>query len=404
MSSKGSIRKLGELADLITKGTTPTSIGYKFAREGVNFLKIESIGLHGQFIPEKLDHISPECHAALKRSQLQSGDILFSIAGALGRTAMVPDEILPANTNQALAIVRLMHSREVVPAYVLLALSSGFVLEQVERNRGGVAQQNLSLAQVASFEIPLPDPEKQRRIVAILNKAFECIAVSKINAEKNLQNAREVFASQLDYEIHERGKTWEFVRLGSIVDRLTNGYVGPTRDIYKEEGVPYLLARHVKNNQLRFDGKTFVGDAFNAKHKKSILKAGDVLLVQSGHVGHSAVVPPSHEGHNCHAMIVISPKLGTVTGHFLSLYFSSPGVQHEFEGMHTGSTLKHLNCGDVKEMRVPVPSTAEQDSFVSKFERIAAETQRLESIYQRKLAGLADLRGSLLHQAFSGQL
>lgn len=77
-----------------------------------------------------------------------------------------------------------------------------------------------------------------------------------------------------------------------------NGYVGPTRTIYQESGVPYLLARHVKNNRLVFDGKTFSSDEFNRRNKKSMLKAGDVLLVQSGHIGHSAVVTDDHEGHN----------------------------------------------------------------------------------------------------------
>lgn len=77
-----------------------------------------------------------------------------------------------------------------------------------------------------------------------------------------------------------------------------NGYVGPTRTIYQESGVPYLLARHVKNNRLVFDGKTFISDEFNRRNKKSMLKAGDVLLVQSGHIGHSAVVTDDHEGHN----------------------------------------------------------------------------------------------------------
>ncbi len=157
---------------------------------------------------------------------------------------------------------------------------------------------------------------------------------------------------------------WEIKRLGDIVVRLTNGYVGPTRDIYLESGVPYLLARHVKNNQLTFDGKTFISDEFNHKNKKSMLKAGDVLLVQSGHIGHSAVVTDEHEGHNCHAMIVITPIKDMVSGHFLSLFFNSPEMQSGFENIRSGSTVPHLTCKEVKEIAVPLPPLPEQQRIV----------------------------------------
>ena len=98
--------QLSEIAELITKGTTPTTLGYEFQDEGINFLKIECFGENGEFIENKVAHISEECHEKLKRSQLKSGDILFSIAGAIGRVAIVTEEMLPANTNQALAIIR----------------------------------------------------------------------------------------------------------------------------------------------------------------------------------------------------------------------------------------------------------------------------------------------------------
>ena len=90
---------------MITKGTTPTTIGYDFLDQGINFVKIESISESGKFLPGKFAHISIECHKELRRSQLENGDILFSIAGALGRVGIVDEEILPANTNQALSII-----------------------------------------------------------------------------------------------------------------------------------------------------------------------------------------------------------------------------------------------------------------------------------------------------------
>ena len=98
--------RLGDIATVITKGTTPTTLGYDFVDDGVNFVKIESITEDGVFLTDKFAHITTECDKKLGRSQLKTNDLLFSIAGAIGRTAIVTDDILPANTNQALAIIR----------------------------------------------------------------------------------------------------------------------------------------------------------------------------------------------------------------------------------------------------------------------------------------------------------
>lgn len=192
--------------------------------------------------------------------------------------------------------------------------------------------------------------------------------------------------------------------MGDVVTRLTNGFVGPTRNIYHESGIPYLLARHVKNNRLLFDGKTFISDEFNRKNKKSMLKAGDVLLVQSGHIGHSAVVTEEHEGHNCHAMIVITLVEGAFIGPFLSLFFNSSGMKQRFQEIRSGSTVPHLTCGEVKELTVALPDLATQQRLVEHSREINEETLRLARLYERKLAAMKALKKSLLHQAFTGQL
>lgn len=160
------LEKLKNLCEVITKGTTPTSIGYEFVSEGINFLKVESIGHHGQFIESKFAYISEGCHETLGRSKLKDGDILFSIAGALGRSALVSKEILPANINQALAILRLKTDAPVDRRFLRYLLSTDFIRKQSEQNKTGVAQQNLSLSQIGSFEVPVPPIELQLEIVS----------------------------------------------------------------------------------------------------------------------------------------------------------------------------------------------------------------------------------------------
>ena len=150
--------KLGDFCDLITKGTT----GKSQSEQGkVNFVKVENLK-DNEIYP--IVKISEEEHfGSLKRSILYEGDILFSIAGTLGRTAIVKNNILPANTNQALAIIRGCK----LDAYFLLVVLSGEVVKDYIRKNPTVgAQPNLSLEQVSSLKIKIPSLEEQQAIGA----------------------------------------------------------------------------------------------------------------------------------------------------------------------------------------------------------------------------------------------
>ena len=170
--------QLSEIAEFITKGTTPTTLGYEFQEEGVNFLKIECFDENGDFVESKATHISNECHERLKRSQLKSGDILFSIAGVIGRVASVTEDMLPANTNQALAIIRISDEQVYLP-YVKLILTSPIVIEQFEKKKQGVAQLNLSLKDISEFSIPLPSKKEQIELAELFTKIINVISKRK---------------------------------------------------------------------------------------------------------------------------------------------------------------------------------------------------------------------------------
>jgi type I restriction enzyme S subunit len=193
------------------------------------------------------------------------------------------------------------------------------------------------------------------------------------------------------------------VRLGDIVYRLTNGFVGATRNIYQDDGVPYLLARQVKNNVLKFDKKTYVSNEFNIKNKKSILKKGDVLLVQSGHIGHSAVVPEKHEGDNCHAMIVITPH-EKLSGEFLSLYFHFLLLTGKILEIRTGSTVPHLTCKLVKELQIPLPAISEQIRIVALLDTVFADLEQTRAKTEQNLKNARELMNVTFQEAITGKL
>lgn len=171
------VAPLSALAGQITKGTTPTTYGYKYATSGVPFLRVENITDDGRLKLEGVKFISPETHAKLARSQLVPGDLLFSIAGALGRAALVPADLPTANINQAVARVCLK-SGGFDPRFVLHAAMGPQVEQQISLARAALAQANLNLKQVGQLMIPLPAEVEQRQISA----ALDCLQAN-VNSE-----------------------------------------------------------------------------------------------------------------------------------------------------------------------------------------------------------------------------
>ena len=162
-------RKLGQYTKLITKGTTPkdkTGIG------DVNFVKVENI-TNGKIYP--INKIKQHEHDNyLKRSRLEEKDILFSIAGTLGRTAIVNKSILPANTNQALAIIR---GYDFDTNFLITSLAGNVVKEYIQRNPTVGAQPNLSLEQVGNLLVNTPNAEEQQKIGAFFQSIDDTIAL-----------------------------------------------------------------------------------------------------------------------------------------------------------------------------------------------------------------------------------
>lgn len=151
-------RKLSELVLLITKGTTPLD---KSGNGEINFIKIENIDPSSGEITPEMKISRKEHNGYLKRSQLQENDILFSIAGTLGRVSIVKSCVLPANTNQALAIIR---TKEGDLGYLTTVLKGNAVADFIRKNPTVGAQPNLSLEQVGNIELPYPSMAEQEKI------------------------------------------------------------------------------------------------------------------------------------------------------------------------------------------------------------------------------------------------
>lgn len=183
--------KLGDLCEVITKGTTPK----QFLESGVNFIKAESLTDTGSFIRSKFASVSTEIHDTfLKRSILQAGDLLFSIAGTIGRVAKVTADILPANTNQALAILR--PKSHVNSDLIYCILKSSYFQELADGKVVHAVQPNLSLGEISNSCIRLPN---QKVLQVFIEQVSAYFAKKNVNSSQiqTLENLRDTLLPKL---------------------------------------------------------------------------------------------------------------------------------------------------------------------------------------------------------------
>lgn len=187
---------LGGQCEKITKGTTPTSIGGSFVDHGINFVKVESITQQGSIDKPNLAAIDDETHTLLKRSRLAKGDILFSIAGTIGRSCIVDETLLPANTNQAVAIIRLKEHSSLDLRFLYYQLRSEVIAQSVREGVVQAVQANFSLGQLKKLTICAPSSiHEQREIASILGTLDDKIENNRKTAATLEEMARALYRS-----------------------------------------------------------------------------------------------------------------------------------------------------------------------------------------------------------------
>ncbi|MFT7385514.1 MAG: type I restriction enzyme S subunit [Nonlabens sp.] len=165
--------ELETVASKITKGSTPTSYGYKFQTSGINFIKIENVKKGIINTSGMVNFISKEAHDSQERSKLSKDDILFSIAGTIGETCLVTEDVLPANTSQAFAIIS-GFNKCLIPGFLRLQFESFVVVKVKSKARGG-AMNNVSLGDLKALITIFPPLPEQRAIVAKIEELFSSL-------------------------------------------------------------------------------------------------------------------------------------------------------------------------------------------------------------------------------------
>ena len=334
----------------------------------------------------------------MKRFELNSGDLIMSCSGTMGKIAIVPENIKKGIINQAL--LKLTPSKKISTIFLKLWMQSESFQDSLKEYSGGAAIQNVaSVAILKQIEIPLPPLNEQERIVSILDECFAAIDKAKTNAEQNLKNAKELFESYLQ-GVFENGN-WETKELRELTTILGDGLHGTPK--YTIDGDYYFInGNNLNDGKIEFkeNTKRVNVDEFN-KHKKNLTDR-TVLVSINGTLGNVAF----YNGEKiilgksaCYFNLKENVDKGFVKYVLSSRYFIDYAHREA-----TGATIKNVSLKSMREFKVPLPPLKEQQTIVCQLDALRAETQKLEAVYQKKIADLEELKKSILQKAFAGEL
>ena len=388
------MKKLGELTDLITKGTTPTN----FVNEGIKFIKIECFD-GDKINPKKCLFIDDETHnKELKRSILQEGDILFAIAGAtIGKVNIVTNEILPANTNQALCIVRLRKNENL--NFIFQVLKSVKMQKYIVDSISVGAQPNLNLEQMNNFSFFYPSKAEQQKIATFFTAIDK--KLSGLKEKKNLLEQYKKGAMQQLFAIAETDgrpsvrfknteggdfEDWEKKKLGDIGTFFSGGTPLTSKRQYFNGNIPFIRSGEIHSDKT----EQFISEEGLKNSSAKIVEVGDLLYAlygaTSGEVGISKI-----KGAINQALLCIRTKMDN---RFLNnfLFLNKENIIKTYLQGGQGN----LSADIIKSLVIPIPCLAEQTQIAN---YLSALDEKIQGV-STQLEKMERWKKGLLQQMF----
>lgn len=394
-------RELGELAELKGRIGWRGLTAKEYTKSGPLFLSVHSLNYGDNVDFRDAFHISEERYTESPEIMLQKDDVLICKDGAgIGKVGILGDLPDRATINSSLLLIR--SGKKILPKFLYRCLSSPYFQQIVNSRLNGATTPHLYQRDITEFPVVLPPLGEQQRIVGLLDEAFEDIATAKANAEKNLQNARALFESHLQSVFTQRGKGWVEKRLGDL-SRINYGYTESAS--VEKVGPHFLRITDIQDNRVDWATVPYCPiDAGDLPKYK--LADGDIVFARTGATtGKSYLVTKPPDAVFASYLIRVQLKEKELLPQFVNLFFQTHSYWDTIRAGVSGSAQGGFNATKLAELVIPFPqSPKEQKAIAERLDVFAEETQRLASVYERKLAALEALKKSLLHQAFSGNL
>jgi len=396
------VRPLGEVCRVVNGGTPKTSVPEYWGGEHRWITPAEMGKRSSPYVADTSRRLTSLGLSNCSASLSPANSVILSTRAPIGHLVINTE---PMATNQGCRT--LVPDSGIHDKYLYFYLYS--IRDVLDALGTGATFRELSAGVLKRITIPVPSLPEQQRIVEVLDEAFEGIAAAKANAEKNLRNARVVFESQRRSVFTQRGDGWAERPLSELCDikhgfafkgeffAPSGGYVVLTPGNFFESGG----YRDRGAKQKYYSGE--IPDGF-------VLSEGDMLVAMTeqaaGLLGSPILIPESGKFLHNQRLGLVTGKPGVPwTNEFFFHVFNTHDVRKAIYDSASGVKVRHTSPTKIGDVVVASPeSLSEQARIVSELADLTAETQCLESIYQRKLAALDELKKSLLHRAFSGQL
>ena len=393
MKAGWQIKAIGEVCDVVNGGTPKTGTKEYWGGQHQWVTPAEMGKRNSPYVGETERTVTDAGLQNSSARMLPPYSVILSSRAPIGHLVINTE---PMATNQGCK--GLVPSDPLHYKFLYYYLSS--IVDLLNDLGSGATFKELSGGKLKEVGIPFPPLPEQQRIVAILDAAFDGIATAKANAEQNLQNARALFESHLQSVFTQRGEGWEEKRLGEVYDVRDGTHDSPK---YHATGFPLITSKNLKREGLSFEDVNLINEQDYAKiNQRSAVHKGDVLFAMIGTIGNPTLVTVEPNFAIKNVALFKIPQ--GQSGAFLKHYLASGWVISKMMQEAKGTTQKFVGLGYLRDFPINVPPLATQLAVVESLDELSAESQRLESLYQRKLASLAELKKSLLHQAFSGAL
>ncbi len=349
---------------------------------------------------------------------LREGDTVLTkdseTADDIGVSAYIADTAPNFVCGYHLAIARPDVAR-VDPKFLFWSTRSTAFRNQLSVAATGVTRYGLRTDALANTELSLPSLGEQRRIadflddqVARLDRAISLrhrhatLLARWLDAQflEVLRDAASIETQGLDPS-PLRG---DWLPLSRILAQLTNGYVGPTRELLADEGVPYLQSLHIRRGGIDFARRPyFVPQPWIDERPRIRLRLGDVLIVQTGALGESAIVGEEFVGAGCHALLIARVDRSLMTAEFLWHCLQSGWGRELLLREQTGALHPHLEAGKIRDVQLPVPSLSTQGRIVAVLEETKRQVESATGLAEAQITLLVERKHALITAAVTGQ-
>jgi type I restriction enzyme S subunit len=391
-------KTLDELCE-IERGGSPRPI-QKFltnAPDGTNWVKIGDATASDKYIYKTEEKITAD---GVRRSRLvHEGDFLLSNSMSFGRPYIMKTT---GCIHDGWLVLR-QREKQLNQDLLYYILSSDEVFRQFDQLAAGSTVRNLNTGLVKRVQISFPSShEEQKRVLSILDEAFADIATAKASARKNLQNARALFESQLQSLFTKSGRKDAMKTLGEIASTFGRG-----KSKHRPRNAPELYGGKypfIQTGEIR-NADHFITDYTQTYNEAGLAQSklwpkGTICITIAANIAETGIL----DFDACFPDSVIGVVTNPEEAEAGYVEYLLQSFKARLQAMGKGSAQANINMGTFEFERFPFPNVAEQKSIATRLDSLRIETRRLETIYQQKLTLLEELKKSLLHQAFTGNL